>query len=173
MADGLDAIGSIIDIGTGLFGTAGTTEGTTSGTATSVTDAIVDVFGTSTTTGEVTGTDIKKLVIDPEAITRIIQEVLGGTSGLASIFAGEKTAGVFDSTTATQQAGDLVARLVGEIAKLTAEEVTTTDRAQTETEDQVQRQTQQQAVTQTQETAAQQRQEEQGLIETIGDFLGF
>ena len=76
-------------------------------------------------TEKASGTERSQLKLDQKAISKIIEDVLGGTEGLASIFAGENTAGVFDSTVAAQASGDLVANLVGELAKITGETVTT------------------------------------------------
>lgn len=61
----------------------------------------------------------EQLVLEQEAIDKIVQDVLGGADGLASIFAGEQTAGIFNSSVSAQAAGDLAASLVGEIAKIT------------------------------------------------------
>lgn len=72
-----------------------------------------------------TGVRREKLVLEQAAIEKIIADVLGGTEGLASIFAGEQTAGVFGSSVAAQAAGDLAANLVGELAKITGERVIT------------------------------------------------
>jgi len=66
-----------------------------------------------------TGLRTEQLILDDVAIQKIIEDVLGGPQGLAQIFAGEQTAGIFDSSVAAQAAGDLAANLVGEIAKLT------------------------------------------------------
>jgi hypothetical protein len=73
--------------------------------------------GTERRTGAVTQTE--QLKLDEEAVQKIIEDVLGGAGGLAEIFAGEQTAGIFDSSVAAQAAGDLTAKLTGEIAKLT------------------------------------------------------
>ena len=81
------------------------------------------IKGTSTTSG----TTVESLSIDQEGIDKIIQDVLGGAEGLASIFSGEQNAGIFDSSVAAQAAGDLASRLVGEIAQLTAEKTTKQD----------------------------------------------
>lgn len=62
--------------------------------------------------------------ISPEAVERILQQVLGGTEGLASIFSQEQVSGLYSSTTAAQASGDLLAQLAGEIAKLTAPKIT-------------------------------------------------
>jgi hypothetical protein len=73
--------------------------------------------GTKKTTGTVTQRE--QLKLDEEAVQKIIEDVLSGPQGLASIFQGEQSAGIFDSSVAAQAAGDLAANLVGEIAKLT------------------------------------------------------
>lgn len=65
-----------------------------------------------------------QLQLDESAIEKIIGDVLGSESGLASIFGGEQTAGLFDSSVAAQASGDLVANLVGELAKITGKTVT-------------------------------------------------
>ncbi|PHQ81738.1 MAG: hypothetical protein COB66_01315 [Coxiella sp. (in: Bacteria)] len=81
----------------------------------------------------------EKLNIDQAGIDKLIGDVLGGADGLASIFGGEQTAGIFSSSVSAQAAGDLATKLVGELAVLTAERVTTQDtvgvRAGTSTED--------------------------------------
>jgi hypothetical protein len=73
------------------------------------------------------GTKTERLNLDQNAIEKIIADVLGSESGLASIFAGEQQAGIFDSSVAAQASGDLVANLIGELAKITGERVVTTD----------------------------------------------
>lgn len=78
--------------------------------------------GTSDTTSSLTQSS--QTILDDEAIQQLIADVLGGADGLASIFAGEQVAGIFDSSVAAQAAGDLASKLVGELAKLTAETVT-------------------------------------------------
>jgi len=65
-----------------------------------------------------------QLQLEQEAVTKIIQDVLGSEQGLADIFSKENTAGIFDSSAATQAAGDLTTNLVGELAKLTGKTVT-------------------------------------------------
>lgn len=68
-----------------------------------------------------------QLKLDDKAITKIIEDTLGSADGLASIFAGEQTAGIFDSSVAAQASGDLAANIIGELAKITGETVTNTD----------------------------------------------
>ncbi len=77
--------------------------------------------GTSRTAGLSAAKEVERLRLDPFAVKKIIQDVLGGAEGLASIFQGEQTAGIFDSSVAAQASGDLAAKLVGELTKLTAE----------------------------------------------------
>lgn len=129
----LDDLGSIVDIGKGLFGTGASGKGTTSGT-------------TSVKSEE-------QLILEREAIAKIIEDVLGGAQGLGSIFGEEQVAGIFDSSVAAQAAGDITSKLVGELARLTGRKTTTSE-------------------TKADQTTKQESGEE-GLIETIGGFLGF
>ena len=109
--------------------------------------------GTTKTTSK--STTVQKLNIEQDAVDKIIQDVLGGADGLAAIFSGEQTSGIFDSSVAAQAAGDLASKLVGEIAKLTAEQETTTK----------------------QKTKEKRKEKSEsgsgGLIGTIGGALGF
>lgn len=66
----------------------------------------------------------ERLDISDEAVDKIIADVLGGVGGLAEIFQGEQTAGIFDSSVTAQAAGDLTSKLAGEIAKLRAVKIT-------------------------------------------------
>lgn len=72
----------------------------------------------------------ERLQIDETGITKMITDVLESNQGLAQIFSGEQTAGVFNSTVATQQAGELAARIAGELAKVTGERIITEDESQ-------------------------------------------
>lgn len=112
-SSGTDALRGIMELGEGLLGSK------TGGS------------GTSSTTG--TTTSSERLVLDQAAILKTIQDILGGAEGLASIFAGEQTAGIFNSSVANQAAGDLASKIVGELAKLTAERVTTAESSQEQT----------------------------------------
>ena len=80
---------------------------------------------TSTTTTDETRTT--RLDISQEAVDKTIADVLGSTTGLADIFSKEKVAGLYEGTVAAQASGDLVANLVGEIAKLRATTIETTE----------------------------------------------
>jgi hypothetical protein len=118
-----------------------------------------DISGTKSGTTTTDTTQTERLKLDEAAIQKIIEDVLGGAEGLAGIFSKEQAAGVFDSSVAAQAAGDLASKLVGELAKLTAEKEVT----QTGTQ-----------VTKSQE---QQAQEQGGLIEgplkKLGGLFGF
>jgi hypothetical protein len=102
-----------------LFGSGTSGSQTTSGKQTSTFDSRV--------TGTKTGTDKKYLDISDEGVDKIIADILGGTGGLAEIFSEQGAAGLYDSSVAAQASGDLVSKLAGEIAKLTAKEVTEYD----------------------------------------------
>ncbi len=119
------------------------------------TSSSVSTYGTGTSTSSVdnTGTTTQAYDISEEGVNEIIASVLGGADGLASIFAGEQSSGLYNSSTAAQAAGDLSASLVGEIAQLLATQTTTVDTNQTTN-----------ASSTSSEEAAQ---EEEGLLETI------
>lgn len=88
-----------------------------------------DISGTGATKGTTKGTQTEQLNVDQQAITKIINDILGGPQGLASIFSDQNVSGLYGSTVSKQAAGDLVSKLAGEIAKLTAKKTTTTDQA--------------------------------------------
>jgi len=110
MADasqGVTDIAGIVDIGTALFGSSQSVRGSTSETTRS------------------SGRQTEQIELDEAAIAAIIEDVLGGAEGLASVFSTEQAAGVFDSSVAAQASGDIVSKLVGELAKLTSKKVIT------------------------------------------------
>lgn len=99
-----------------------------------------ETTASSNTTSSMKGTSESRdrLEISDEAITKIVDDILSGPDGLASIFAGEQNAGIFNSSVAAQAAGDLTAQVAGEIAKLRAERVQTANQDQTQTQETVQ-----------------------------------
>lgn len=127
---------SFTDIAGGLSALFGK-EGTTKTTQDEERDLVTEIIGATTeeTTREtgVAGTREEFLEIDPAGVERIVNQILGGTQGLSSIFGGEQTAGLYNTTVAAQAAGDLVAQLAGEIAKLTAKKKEIVDESRTET----------------------------------------
>lgn len=136
-----------------LFGGTTKESGWSSGTAESITNA----------TQKRTGLQTSQLQLEDEAVQQIIRDVLGGPDGLASIFAAEQNSGIYNSSVAAQAAGDIAAKLVGEIAKITGKQVDTLD--ETAEEEQI--------TTQTQETQSGAKSGDKGVLGGIGDFFGF
>ena len=78
------------------------------------------------------GTQTSKLVLDQAGYEKIIQDILGSESGLASLAQGQNMAGLYGSSTNTLLSQKFVTDLAGELAKLTAETTTTkTEESQT------------------------------------------
>jgi hypothetical protein len=86
---------------------------------------LINAFRTTGFNATETTNSSERLKIDQEGVDRILEQLLSGQQGLAGIFAEEQGAGLYDSTVAAQAAGDLAAKVVGEIAALTAERVST------------------------------------------------
>lgn len=63
--------------------------------------------------------------ISSEGMNALIQQILGGTQGLASVASGQKTSGLYNSTVNQQLINDLVTRTSGELAKQQAGTTTT------------------------------------------------
>ena len=124
-AAAVSSLPSLISAGTGLldalFGGGTTTTGEATGTGTQKTtfDTLV--------TGKKRGTEKRFLDIEEEGVQKIMADILGGTEGLAEIFSEQGAAGLYSTSVAAQASGDLVTKLAGEIAKLTAKEVTEFD----------------------------------------------
>jgi len=74
--------------------------------------------------GSTSGLSRTKTVLDQAAIDQIIRDTLSGPSGLADIFGGEQNVGLYDSSVSAQAAGDLAAKLVGNLALITSEQQT-------------------------------------------------
>lgn len=98
---------SFSDISQGVFGTDSQTSGTKSGL---------------TTTDE---TITKQLEVDKEGILKYIGDILSGNQGLAQIFSQESGAGLYGGSGAKQGTEDLLAKIAGEIAKVTGKETST------------------------------------------------
>lgn len=120
-----------------LFGSdqSGTTESVVDMSAFAEQIARQSSSGTATsqkgTTESAKGRGTKQLELDEEAVAKMIEDLLSvGEGGLASIFAGEQNAGVFNSSVAAQASGNLAAKIVGELAKVTGREVTSQDQMQ-------------------------------------------
>ena len=104
-----------------LFGNSGTTQTISSGSGTEAS------VGKANTTGTKKGTETKGFDVSEDAVNKIVADVLAGTGGLADIFGQQAGAGVYSATAAKQATGDLVSKIVGEVAKLNAKETTTYD----------------------------------------------
>lgn len=119
-ASGVASAGSFTDaVGAlkGIFGSSGGTSGT----------------GNSSGTSKLSGTSTSFLEIGQNAIDKIVADLLGTANGVKDIFSQEKVAGIFDSSTAQGLAGDLASKVVGEITKLLAKQVSTQDATETNT----------------------------------------
>jgi hypothetical protein len=84
--------------------------------------------GTSSAT--TTGTGTSKKVLSQAAIDKLIYDVLSADSGLASLATGENLSGGYGSSSKAILAQDFVTKLVGELANVTAETVTTSNQQQ-------------------------------------------
>lgn len=86
--------------------------------------------GRGSTSTDATGTTSKKRVLSQEAQDKIIYDILSADRGLADILSGAGFVGGSGGNTGSSQglmAQDFIAKAVGEIALLTAEEISTTD----------------------------------------------
>ncbi len=81
-------------------------------------------------TTEISGTTTKKRVLSQEAQDKIIYDILSADRGLADLVSGAGMVGGSSSTSTGLMAQDFIAKAVGEIALLTAEEISTTDSTQ-------------------------------------------
>ena len=71
-------------------------------------------------------------VISDEAVDKIIQDVLGSASGLASLVGAQGSAGVFNSSASEATAGDFLSKVIGDIAELRAVDVTSEEASERE-----------------------------------------
>jgi len=76
-----------------------------------------------------TGTVSKRKNISQEGIDKIIYDIMSSDKGLANLGALENASGGYGASDKTLMAQDLMTKLAGEIAILTAEDVQTTDMA--------------------------------------------
>lgn len=76
---------------------------------------------------KVDGTQTSKKNISQEGIDKIIYDIMSSDSGLAALSSGENGSGGFNSSTKGLMAQDLMVKLAGEIANITAETSTTTN----------------------------------------------
>lgn len=81
----------------------------------------------TTTTGSASGTQTQKLDLSQEGYNKIIKDILSSDAGLAALATGENLSGGYGSSVKAQLAQDLVLNIAGEMAKLTAPSVATTE----------------------------------------------
>lgn len=86
--------------------------------------------GFTSAAASTSGTQTSQKKLDQAAVDKLVADVLGSDQGLAALAQGENVSGAFGTTMKTQLAQDLVTKLVGEIANITAPTVTTTNQAQ-------------------------------------------
>jgi hypothetical protein len=84
------------------------------------------------------GETTQKTTLDADAVTAMLNSILGGNQGLAAVSGGQKSAGLYNSSVNTQLTNDLLARAAAAVAE--KQSTTTTTKAPT---------------TQTQQTAGQ------------------
>lgn len=85
------------------------------------------ILPTSTnTSANASGTTTTQLNLSGEAYNQIIKDILASDAGLASLATGENLSGGYGSSVKAQLAQDLVLNIAGEMAKLTAPTVQTT-----------------------------------------------
>jgi len=132
MADQIAATGGLGNTIAGVANLAqlflGTTQNTTDNRGTTTTDS----GGTTTTTNSGgTTTTVNKTEAAPGAVDALIQSILSGASGLAAVAGGQRTAGLYNSSTNQLLVNDLAARAAAEGAKLTSQTTQTTTTAPT------------------------------------------
>lgn len=67
--------------------------------------------------------------VSAEGVNALIQQILGGTQGLAAVSSGQKSAGLYNSSVNQQLVNDLITRTSGEVAKQAAGSTTVTKTA--------------------------------------------
>lgn len=84
---------------------------------------LADIFlGKSSTTSG--GTTTQQTVLSQEAVTALINQMLSSNSGLAAVSSGQKTSGLYNSSTHSLLLNDLLSRVAGEVATKGAATVT-------------------------------------------------
>ena len=80
-----------------------------------------------TTVTQSGGTDTEQTILSPEAVDALVTQILEDTTrgaGLSSVAAGQRSAGMYNSTVNQQLSNDLMARAAAEVAKAGAPKVT-------------------------------------------------
>lgn len=93
---------------------------TDSGKASSILDIVksgqglLDIFAGKTVSGATSQTT--QTALSPEAVQALLNQILGGTQGLATVSSGQKGAGIYNSSVNTLLTNDLLSRAAGEVA---------------------------------------------------------
>ncbi len=131
VAENLALVNALLGIGTQIFGggnTSQTSTATTSGgnrTQTESGGTTTQSGGTQTTSGGDYQMS-ERLNISKEGIDQMLRELMEDDStGFARVASGQKLAGLYNSTSRNMLLNDLLTRSAGQVAKLTAEKVTT------------------------------------------------
>lgn len=93
-------------------------------------NALVNLIAPKSSSTSSSGSTTTKSNISSEGMNALIQQILGGTQGLGAVAGGQKSAGMYNSTTNQMLLNDLVTRTSGELAKQQAG--TTTTQTQTQ-----------------------------------------
>jgi len=107
---------------TGVIGTSGTS-GTSTTSGTSGTSSTSRASGVQTDSGYTTthsgSVNTSKLDISQAGIDQLVNDLMSSNSGLASLTSGAHVAGVYNDSTQTLLANDLISRITGEVAAKT------------------------------------------------------
>lgn len=94
-------------------------------TATQVQQWLNLLSGSQTTDTTSPSTETTQGNLTTDQMSSIVQSILGGTQGLASVAMGQKAGGMYDSTTNTQLTNDLLSRITTQVASANAGKTTT------------------------------------------------
>lgn len=86
----------------------------------STNSTVVGGRDTTSTTYNSGSVNTSQLMLTPEAVTHMINQILEGTSGLASTVGGQKGAGIYNDTATKLLTDDLLVRTAGEVAAKSA-----------------------------------------------------
>lgn len=89
---------------------------------------ILDIFSGKQATSS--GTQTTQTALSPEAIQHLLNQILGGTQGLATVTSGQKSAGLYNSSVNTLLTNDLLTKAAGEVAVKGAPTTTTSNTTQ-------------------------------------------
>lgn len=85
-------------------------------------DSLINLLGSFKGTSQTSSTQSN---VSSEGVNAILQQILGSANGLASVAGGQKSAGLYNSSTNQLLTNDLITRTAGEVAKQQAGSTTT------------------------------------------------